>query len=196
MPEYRDETQWFTVTDLKEYTFCPRVSYYELCLPSLHRETIKTTAGRDAHQHQRHLAARRTLIAYDIPSGERFFDVPVASTTLGMIGEIDEVVATDSEAFPVDYKNTERIGYNFKLQLTAYGLMLSETLGLSVRCGFVYVIPRKRTDEIVFSPSLVDAVYTTLSKMRYIAETEATPQPTQYRQRCSTCKYRRFCNDV
>lgn len=196
MPEYRDETSWFTVTDLKEYTFCPRVSYYELCLPTLHRETIKTIAGRDAHQRQRGLASRRTFAAYGIPDGERHFDVAVASMTLGMVGEIDEVVVTGDEAFPVDYKNTERIGYNFKLQLTAYGLMLAETLTIPVQRGFVYIIPQKRAEEVVFSNILIGKVHQALSEMRYIAETEAVPEPTHYRQRCPACKYRRFCNDV
>lgn len=196
MAEIVDERLYFRVTDLKEYTFCPRVLYYEACLPNLHRETVKTEAGRRAHERERGLARRRTLAAYGIEEGERLFNVPVRSEELGMLGEIDEVIVTPKEAFPVDYKDTSKLGYHFKLQLAAYGLMLAETLGKRVRRGFFYVIPRRRAEELPLTPGLVRSVKQALAEMHRIADTEYIPQPTKYRGRCPNCKYRRFCNDV
>lgn len=186
----------FRVTDLKEYTYCPRVFYYEHCLPDLHRESVKTVAGRDAHDEERQRAKRRTLAAYNLSDGQREFDVPVQSEALGMIGVVDEVVWTRDRAIPVDYKNTDRIGYQFKLQLAAYGLMLEETSGLPVKRGFFYLIPKRRAEEIRFTPRLREAVQAILSDMHRIAQTEAVPDPTPYPSRCPACKYRRFCNDV
>ncbi|HEC21553.1 MAG TPA: CRISPR-associated protein Cas4 [Chloroflexi bacterium] len=196
MMERVEERELFRVTDLKEYIYCPRAFFYEACLPDLHRETVKTDAGRRAHERERQLARRRSLAAYGLEAGERFFDVPVRSDELRMVGEIDEVLRVEGELIPVDYKNTDRLGYNFQMQLTAYGLMLAETAGQEVRRGFFFIIPARRAEELVFSARLVRSVKHALSDMYRIVETEAMPEPTRYRMRCATCKYRRFCNDV
>lgn len=184
------------VTDVKEYTFCPRVYYYETCLPGLHHHTVKTQAGVHAHQRERALARRRSLAAYGLVQGKRTFDVLVISQRFGMIGEIDEVVTCPDEAIPVDYKNTTRIGHHFKLQLAAYGLMLAESTGQVVCRGFFYLIPARRAEEVAFTSNLGRAAEKALIEMRLIAEAETVPLPTRFRDRCVACKYRRFCNDV
>jgi CRISPR-associated exonuclease Cas4 len=109
---------------LKEYTFCPRVLYYENCLPDLQPSTFKMQAGVMAHEREREKAARRTLKAYHLPAGERHFDVAVRDDDLGLTGEIDEVVVTESGVYIVDYKLAWKIGVNFKLQVAAYALLL------------------------------------------------------------------------
>lgn len=192
------EAELFRVTDLKEYTFCARTFYYEACLPALHYETVKTEAGKAAHERERGLAKRRTFAAYGlVDNAERTFNVIVRSEALGMIGEIDEVLwLSGEEAIPVDYKNTTRIGYNFQLQLTAYGIMLAETSGLPVQRGFFYLIPHRRAEELRFSAKLQRTVRKALEDMHAIVYTERVPEPTRFRARCAACKYRRFCNDV
>ena len=45
-----DERLFFTVTDLKQYFYCPRVVYYTYCLPLLRPTTYKMEAGAVAHE--------------------------------------------------------------------------------------------------------------------------------------------------
>jgi CRISPR-associated exonuclease Cas4 len=191
-----DPQDFVRVTDIKEYAFCPRIYYYEACLPGLHHHTVKTQVGQRAHERERALARRRTLAAYGLAEGERAFDVLVVSQHFGMIGELDEAISCPDEIIPVDYKNTTRVGYNFQLQLAAYGLLLAEATEMAVRRGFFYLIPARRAEELVFTPNLKRAAEEALAAMHHITKTEGVPQPTRYRDRCVTCKYRRFCNDV
>lgn len=194
-----DDRTLFRVTDLKEYSYCPRVFYYEACLPDLHPSTYKMQAGVNAHDRERERAARRTLKAYDLPAGRRRFDVAVRSAVLGLSGEIDEVVIVDDpngEVIVVDYKLARSVGYHFKLQLAAYALMLAEMWQVPVTRGFVYLIPKRQAEEVAITSRLRKAVESAINDMHRIVETEAMPAPTRFNKRCVGCKHRRFCNDV
>lgn len=82
--------QWLLrVTDLKQYDYCPRVVYYEHCLPKLRPVTYKMTAGIAAQERVTALEERRSLRTYGLTSGERHFNVAVSSAQLGFTGQID-----------------------------------------------------------------------------------------------------------
>lgn len=192
-----DETQWlFTVTDLKQYLYCPRILYYQTCLPTIRPVTYKMQAGVDAHEEERQRAARRSAQWYGLADGERLFDVSVCSSTLGLSGQIDEVVRLETEMVPVDYKMAYQVGYHYKVQLAAYALMLEETYHQPVQRGIIYLIPTRKTHVVPITQALRRQVQTTAATMRTIAEREVMPPPTDWRQRCTDCEFRRFCNDV
>ncbi|MEP7287800.1 MAG: hypothetical protein ABI947_18755 [Chloroflexota bacterium] len=68
--EWNDPTQDdLTITLIKQYTYCPRVVYYETCTPDVRPRTYKMDAGTMAHERERQRAARRTLSAYQVPEG-------------------------------------------------------------------------------------------------------------------------------
>jgi CRISPR-associated exonuclease Cas4 len=192
-----DETRWlFTVTDLKQYMYCPRILYYQTCLPTIRPTTYKMQAGVEAHADERQRASRRSTQWYGLPEGKRLFDVWVQSTTLGLSGQIDEVVQTPSEVVPVDYKMAQRVGQHYKTQLAAYAMMLEEAYQTQVQRGIIYLIPTRKANEIAITRALRQQVQATLATMRAIAERETMPEPTEWRQRCTDCEFRRFCNDV
>lgn len=192
-----DQEQWlFTVTDLKQYIYCPRILYYHACLPDIRPVTYKMQAGIEAHVGERQRAERRSLKMYDLPDGERYFDVHVRSSVLGLSGEVDEIVDTQTELFPVDYKSAQHVGEHFKVQLTAYALMMEEHYQRSVKRGFITLIPVRKTVEIPITPGLRRRVHESLDAMRAIVEQETMPSPTEWQQRCADCEFRRFCNDV
>ncbi len=192
-----DENRWlFTVTDLKQYMYCPRILFYQTCLPDVRPITYKMQAGVEAHVDERQRASRRSTRWYGLPEGERLFDVWVQSPTLGLSGQIDEVVQTESEIVPVDYKMAQRVGEHYKIQLAAYAMMLEETRQTQVRRGIIYLIPLRKANEVPITRALRQRVLSTLETMRAIAERETMPEPTEWRQRCADCEFRRFCNDV
>ena len=88
----------FTVTDLKQYAYCPRIVFYTYCLPLIRPTTGKMEDGRLAHEEARERERRRTLRIYGLEKARRHFDVWVASEELGLRGRIDLVleVAPDS----------------------------------------------------------------------------------------------------
>lgn len=199
--EYIEERLFFTVTDLKQYTYCPRIVYYTYCLPLIRPTTYKMEAGARAHEQAEKRARRRTLAAYDLEEGERHFDVWLKSPILSLTGKVDLVLdvphGENRELIPVEYKQTRRrIGHHIRLQLAAYGLMLEEIWGGEVRRAFVYSLLKRKAEPLRLGARLKQDVKSVIGEMHQMVEREAMPQPPQSRRQCVNCEFRRFCNDV
>ena len=190
------EDELFTITDLKQYIYCPRILYYHACLPDIRPVTYTMEKGISAHEKERGKAKRRSLGMYEDVEGERRFDLSLQSPALGLSGRLDEVIDTGETLIPVDYKHTRRMGEHFKLQIAAYALLIESALGLKVPYGYLYLIPARKTEQVKITPALRQKVQAALHDMRQIANTERMPPPTKVRQKCPGCEFRRFCNDV
>jgi CRISPR-associated exonuclease Cas4 len=186
------------VSDLKQWAYCPRVFYYQMCLPDVRPTTYKMYAGREAGRSEIGREERRSLRVYGIAAGEREFDVPVRSARLGLRGEVDMVitVADTREVIPVDYKLTRIAGEHFQLQIAVYGMMLEEMRGVQVARGFLYEIPLRRAEEVKIEKRLRAKALRAVEEMRRIVEREQMPAPVKNRHKCIACEFRRFCNDV
>jgi CRISPR-associated exonuclease Cas4 len=186
------------VSDLKQWAYCPRVFYFLHCLPDVRPTTYKMYAGREAGRSEVGREERRSLRVYGIAEGEREFDVPLCSARLGLRGEVDMVitVAGTGEVIPVDYKLTRLAGEHFQLQVAVYGMMLEEARGVIVRRGFLYEIPLRRAVEVPIDKRLRARAVRAVEEMQRIAEREVMPAPVKNRNKCLTCEFRRFCNDV
>lgn len=185
-----------TITLLKQYIYCPRVVYYETCTPGVRPRTYKMQAGNDAHDRERERAARRTLTAYQIPEGERRFDLRVTSSRLGLTGIIDEIILTPDEAIVVDYKLAGWTGDNHLIQIGAYSLMVEEAFQLPVRHGFIYLMKPRRFENVVIDGPLRNSVMETLQNIQNIRHNEYMPPPVDQPNKCASCEFRRFCNDI
>jgi CRISPR-associated exonuclease Cas4 len=196
-----DERLIFTVTDLKQYTYCARIVYYTYCLPLIRPTTYKMEAGLAAHEEAGKKERRRSLAAYELDIGERHFDVWLESPILGVRGRVDMVIEVGAgnarELIPVEYKQTRRrIGKHIRLQLAAYGMMLRETWGGTVQRAFVYSLLKRKAQEVRLTEHLMQDVRATVEEMRQMVEREAMPGPPRSRRQCVNCEFRRFCNDV
>ncbi len=193
-----DDEHFFTVSDLKQYTYCARVFYYERCLPHLRPRTLKMDQGKEAHDLERQRAARRSMAAYEgVEVGERKFDVYLTSEALYLAGELDEVVyAAEGEVIPVDYKMSRRVRPHHRMQLAAYALLLELAETVQVRRGFIYLIPKRQFVEVKITAKLRGKVQRALEEMREIVERERFPSPPSKVAPCVDCEFRRFCNDV
>jgi CRISPR-associated exonuclease Cas4 len=200
----REERLIFTVTDLKQYAYCPRIVFYTYCLPLIRPVTGKMEEGRSAHREARDRERRRTLRIYGLERATRHFDVWVVSEELGLSGRIDLVLEVTPESsgvfrewIPVDYKQTgRRAGPHLRRQLAAYGMMLEETWGGVARRGLIYSLLTRRVEEIPLTPALRWEVRETVAAMREMVERERIPDPPPSRRPCAVCEFRRFCNDV
>jgi CRISPR-associated exonuclease Cas4 len=215
----------FTVTDLKQWHYCPRIVYYTYCLPGLRpAPTPKMTLGRAANQTTEAHEHRRTLRAYGLKYGWRAFDLWLESDQLGLCGHLDMLIAIPSnpdqpaepsvampaliaqaaELIPVDYKDSplpsgaerRRAQYNWQVQLAAYALLVEAIYGRPVNRGFIYYIPARRARQVLITPDLRQAVYDGLAMLADLVGTERYPNPPADRRRCAACEFRRFCNDV
>ncbi len=110
--------------------------------------------------------------------------------------EVVEVAPPHTELIPVDYKLARKVAYHYKLQITAYAILLEETFHLPARRGFLYLIPLRRAEEVPVTPALRCRLHKLLDDMRLIAQQERMPPPVDRPSRCVNCEFKRFCNDV
>jgi CRISPR-associated exonuclease Cas4 len=194
-PETADEDV-VTISLLKQYLYCPRIAYYETCTPNVRPLTYKMKMGRDAHDRERNRAARRTLVAYHLPVGERHFDVRWVSRKLRLSGMVDEVVVTPDEALVVDYKMSDWVGDNHRIQIGAYALLMEEAFARPVSRGFIYLMKVRRFEEVPIDEALRNSVLDTLQHIDRIRRYEYMPPPVEMKSKCASCEFRRLCNDV
>ncbi len=198
-----EDSEWLLrVTDLKQFAYCPRIPYYHYCLPEVRPTTYKMDAGIRAQDRAEELEGRRSLCAYGLAEGRRHFNVSLASTRLGVSGQIDLVIEHTVDGggrlTPVDYKLSRREpGRHFKLQLACYALLLEEIWQQPVDEGFLYLIPARRAVRVPVTTRLRNDVRRRLDEIRALVLAERMPPvPPKQRGRCVDCEFRRFCNDV
>src|SRR5579863_891420 len=90
-------TNWLLeVTDLKQYTYCPRIVYYRYCLPRIRPVTYSMEEGIRSHVDEDQREERRSLHTYGLTEGERAFHLAFQSAKLGLTGRVDLAIATPS----------------------------------------------------------------------------------------------------
>jgi CRISPR-associated exonuclease Cas4 len=185
------------VSDLRQYTYCPRIIFYRYCLPTIRPVTYKMEAGHAAQDDEEGRERRRSLRAYGLETGERRFRVWLESEGLGLRGQADMVICREDEVIPVEYKNSPgRWGRHIFLQIAAYGMLLAERDGLPARRGFVYYIPERQAREVMLDADGRRAVRETMAAIREMVRAERMPDPPDARAKCAVCEFHRFCNDV
>ncbi|MEX0806090.1 MAG: CRISPR-associated protein Cas4 [Candidatus Binatia bacterium] len=185
------------VNDIKQYAYCPRVVFYQYCMPVEKKATWKMEQGKIAEERIDQLEKRRKLREYRLEEGSRKFHVWMSSKRLGLSGKLDLLIDSPEGLFPVDFKmTTGRPHKNHLFQLCGYALLLEDQYGREVSKGFVYLIPHD--DAVVFD--LTEAVKSEtermIDEMRRMIEEEKMPPPTPVRNRCADCEYRNFCGDI
>jgi CRISPR-associated exonuclease Cas4 len=154
-------------------------------------------AGRDAHEDESVRANRRTFTGYGLPSGERLFDIRLSSERLTLNGLLDELVIDPSgKLYPVDYKLAKLVSPNHRLQLAAYALLLEDTGAALVEYGYIVLIGQRKVVKIELTPALKQRVLDQINALWNMVIHERMPSPTTIKSRCSSCEFRRFCNDV
>lgn len=191
------------VTDLKQYTYCPRIVFFRYCLPKVRPVTFLMEEGIRQHEAEDEREERRSLRNYGLTEGERITHLALRSPKYGLTGRLDLAIATPSRAAPhaqgivIEYKySVQKAGPHFALQLAAYALLLEEAWNMPVMQGYVYSIPSKKAEPVPITSHLRKKVIQTIQRIKQSIESEAMPPPPQSLYRCATCEFRRFCNDV
>lgn len=191
------------VTDLKQWSHCPRIVFYRYCLPRIRPVTGKMEEGILRHQEERDREERRLLRSYGLSEGERHFDVVLRAPLLGLSGRLDLLIVTpgkeasEAEGIVVEYKLSDRKpGPHVKLQLAAYGLLVETLWNIPVHRGFLYLLPLRRAEPVPLTTQLKNRVRKTASAIQAAIEREIQPPPPDRQAICVSCEFRRFCNDV
>jgi len=186
-----------TATDLKQWSYCPRIPYYRCILPVRPVPTYKMRRGKDIQGAVEALERRRGFTAYGMRAGERRFGLWLHSERLGLAGKLDLLIVTPDACYPVDFKDTEGgPRRNHRLQLAAYALLAEEAFARPVPEAFLYLVPERRLAAISLTSGDRDEVRDALAAMRRMIAHEELPPPTSVRARCTVCEFQNYCRDI
>ena len=113
---------YLRINELKNYAYCPRISFYTLCL-GIDRETGLSKMGIEAEAEVKTRMKRRKHALHAVVDGQRHFDVTVFSHTYRIVGRLDEVVEAADGIYLIDYKDTDRDYFLSGEQAMEYGLI-------------------------------------------------------------------------
>jgi CRISPR-associated exonuclease Cas4 len=191
----QDTDGYLRINELKNYLYCPRISFYALCM-GLDRETGLSQLGVEAEADVKTRMKRRQHALHAVVNGRRWLDVEVVSHAQQIIGKIDEVVETAQGVYLVDYKDTDRDYGYWKMQLCAYRMCFEEAEQLPVLGCYIYTLPTQTYHEIKLRKPDQAKFIEILDEIRSMVRDERCPSPVQQAGKCAVCQYARFCNDV
>lgn len=194
-----------TVSEVRQWAFCPRVIWHRRMMPQRVRETAKMQAGQEAQAVLERFEKRRTGRRYGLARATRRFGVAVSSERLGVRGVCDLVLdVRDAQGrvipVPVEVKRTEGgASHHHRIQLAGYAVLLEETAGLptgEVGRGFVVLLPSEDVVGVGLGVGLRGEFEEVLGAIREMLEREKFPGPTRHRGFCPQCEYVHHCGDV
>lgn len=193
-----ERTPMITTSELIEYLYCPRFTYFLNCLKIPQHEELryKVLKGRELHEKK-----EKTNVDYirkRLGCIKKEVSVYLASKRLKIRGIVDEVLfLNDGTLAPFDYKLTEYDEFTFKthrVQSTVYAMLIMENYGNPVRRGFIcYAKSKNLVKELVYREEDFAATKEIIYEIFAIILEGFYPKKTRWPNRCIDCCYRNIC---
>lgn len=195
--EPRSGTTSLTASQMIEYLFCPRFTYFEyvLGIPQNEGKRFKVEKGREIHETRK--ITNTAYLRKKIGVIERKMDVYLSSS-LGIRGIVDEILFLgDGSAAPLDYKYAEfnEIIYRtLQMQMTFYGRLIQDNFQKSVNRAFVvYTRSKNKIVEVEINTEDYTMLERTITEMLDIIQKGNYPITTHSIKRCIDCCYKNIC---
>lgn len=185
-----------TPSQIIEYLFCPRFTYFEyvLRIPQTEDKFFKVIKGREIHEKK----ARENMeyLRKRIGVVEKHIGEYLTNDLLR--GEVDEVLLLDDGTMaPLDYKfavYNDKIYETYRTQLYCYAWLIEENFGKPVKRGFlVYTRSQNKLVEVPVSREDIASVRTCAEEIRDIVTRNWFPKATKHKRQCVDCTYRNIC---
>lgn len=192
-----------TVSDVKQYLYCPRIIYFDHVLHVPKPFDLKLSVGKEKHDSITAKEKRRKgALFYDpfLDHSNKLFKVELESERLGLRGVLDYLIKTEKEYIPVDYKfgfsKKGGVHLNHKYQLAAYSLLVEANFDTIVRRGYIHYSKDQINVKIDFNDDLRKRTLKLISDIKNIVEKEIEPSGTRMTARCVDCEYQRYCQSM
>jgi len=204
-------TPMLTVSDIKQYFYCPRIVYFNYLMPSFRPITYKMKEGKVRQAEEIRLEIRRTLSRFGIKSpnshgrknkkesdAQKVFGLTLFSQRFNISGKVDMAIITSHEVIPVDFKDGafsigEVVAIHHKYQLLTYGILLEELYRKKSEMGFIHSLEDGSTKCVYFTPGAREFLLRKIKAIREMIQSEALPQETPHKGRCRECEFKPIC---
>ena len=185
-----------TPSQIIEYLYCPRYTYFEyvLDIPQYEEKYYKVIRGREVHMKRARENAdylRRRIGVVDKQLNQYL-------SNESLRGEVDEVLwLEDGTMAPLDYKFAvykDKVFETYRTQLYCYAWLIEQNYGRSVKRAFlVYTSSQNKLVEIPVHPEHLEEVQQAANAINQIIIQNHYPKATKYRKRCVNCTFRNVC---
>lgn len=184
-------------TDLVEYLFCPRFTYYEhvLNVPEHEHLRKKVLKGRRIHELKR--IQNRRYLRKKIGCVGREFQVYLSSPKHHILGIVDEILhLQDGDCAVMDYKFAEfkkKVYRTHRWQLVFYSLLVKTVYDKDVKRAFLLYTRNKKMVEIKIRPKDYETLQDFIADIVDIIGQGKYPKETKQTKKCADCCYRNIC---
>lgn len=186
----------FYPSQLIEYLYCPRFTYFEyvLRIPQQEDKFFKVQQGRELHDEK--LERNKDYLRKKIGVQEKYLDQYLA--TDGLRGKVDEVLQLkDGNFAPLDYKFAhwkDKIYDTYRQQLYCYAVLIEANFDCKVNKGYlVYTRSKHKLVEVDIDEKAKRIIKQGLTEMTEIIQQNKFPKATKYKKRCLNCTYSNIC---
>jgi CRISPR-associated exonuclease Cas4 len=187
-----------TPSEVIEYLFCPRFTYYMNCLniPQHEEKRYKVLKGRELHE--RRAVINKGYLRRKIDCVDKELLVYLCSDRYHIRGIVDEVLTlSDGTMAPLDYKFAEYKDYLYrthKIQSVIYGILIRENYHCEVKRGYVcYLRSNNLLKEITFSEESFEEAENIVNNILRIISAGYYPKKSKSLAKCIDCCYRNIC---
>lgn len=182
----------------RQYTFCPRVVWYQLNLNAGVKRPLWVEQGLEYHDRQGQLDKSRSLRRYDISGDhiERLYGKTVSCNEPPMHGITDLLLVGETSIYPVEFKLSKpRKLAGLKLQLAAYGMAAEQETGKDCHKAFLIYGDRAKTIDFTIDEKVRSEVRDAAHQVSLIAKNDRIPDSSASLAQCQQCEYLLRCND-
>lgn len=188
--------QSFYPSQIIEYLYCPRYTYFEyvLRIPQYEEKFYKVKRGREVHNEK--LERNKEYLRKKIGVTDKWTDQYLGME--GLRGKVDEVLKLgDGTYAPLDYKFAQwkdKVYDTYKQQLYCYGILIELVFGEKVEKGFlVYTRSKKKLVEVTIEENAKAEIKRSMGEMLEVINGNKFPKATRVKKRCVNCTYRNIC---
>lgn len=188
--------QSFYPSQIIEYLYCPRYTYFEyvLRIPQYEEKFYKVNRGREIHDLK--LEQNKDYLRKKIGAVNKWTDQYLGMD--GLRGKVDEVLELNDGSFaPLDYKFAhwkEKVYDTYKQQLYCYAVLIEENFKVKVQKGFlIYTRSKHKLIEVSIPSEAKQEIKESMRFMLDIIEENKFPKATKFKKRCVNCTYRNIC---
>lgn len=187
-----------SISDVLEYSFCPRFIFYMhcLCIPQHEEQRYKVLRGREVHEMKLRTNPDYLRKRLHVTGKER--NVFLSSRQHHIKGVVDEVLfLEDGSAAPFEYKFAEfreRLFLTYKNQLALQAIMICENYHREVNRGYIcFTRSNNRVEEVLFTRRDFNRALSVVYDILEIIDKGYYPEIKKSENKCIDCCYRTIC---
>ncbi len=174
------------VRDVVQFLYCPRKVYF-MKIAGFRITKPKMEEGR---KEQERATEKLEKMAKKL-GGKIIKNLPLESERYKLKGILDALIVAE-DLFPVDIKLSKfsSISYAWKMQMTAYSLLVEEKFGKTVKKAFIFL--NGKLKEVQITPEDKRNLERILEQIRQLIESESYPA-VEKSKKCGYCEMQKFC---